>query len=285
MKGALSATSQNGLTEFRLDLKLPLTAAPVEKPREANRPKTSRALGIEDEPYNRLVLGSILGQLGYEVDWAADGAEALVHARTAPYDLILTDFMLPDTTGTELARKILEMVPDPKPPIIAVTAYSTPEKIQQAKEAGIVGFVTKPVSRKKIELAILEALGEFSVGRAVELPDVPPVDCNFNLLLRLPDGAQKLAEYADDLPRAWSRVLASLRDETPAHQARTVHAFRSRVLAVHATSVAEQLGLLEDATQRNAREDVNKLIGVIEPLLKEIEKLARSRALTLQPNA
>jgi signal transduction histidine kinase/CheY-like chemotaxis protein len=284
MKGSLNATSQNGLTEFRLDLKLPLTAAPVELPREANRPKTSRALGIEDEPYNRLVLGSILGQLGYEVDWAADGAEALAHARTGAYDLILTDFMLPDTTGTELARKILEMAAEPKPPIIAVTAYSTPEKIQQAKDAGIVGFVTKPVSRRKIEAAILEAIGEFSVGRVMELPEAPTVDCNFNLLLRLPDGAQKLAEYADDLPRAWSRVLDSLRGETPGQQARVVHAFRSRILAVHATAVAEQLGLLEEAAGRDAREDVDKLIGVIEPLLKEIEKRARGRALTLQPN-
>jgi|GEM_PF-635379 len=285
MKGALTATSQNGLTEFRLDLKLPVTAAPVELPREVNRPKTSRALGIEDEPYNRLVLGSILGQLGYEVDWAADGAEALAHARTGAYDLILTDFMLPDTTGTELARKILEMISEPKPPIIAVTAYSTPEKIQQAKEAGIVGFVTKPVSRKKIEAAILGAIGEFSAGRAMELPEVPAVDCNFNLLLRLPDGAQKLAEYADDLPRAWAQVLAALRTEPPAQQARAVHAFRSRVLAVHATSVAEQLGLLEEAAQREEREDADKLVDVIEPLLKEIEKSARSRALTLQPNA
>ncbi|HEY9154063.1 MAG TPA: response regulator, partial [Opitutaceae bacterium] len=281
MQGKLNATSQNGLTEFRLDLKLPTTAAPVELPREVNRPKTSRALGIEDEPYNRLVLGSILGQLGYEVDWAADGAEALAHARTAAYDLILTDFMLPDTTGTELARKILEMVADPKPPIIAVTAYSTPEKIQQAKDAGIVGFVTKPVSRKKIEAAILAALGEFSAGRAMELPEAPTVDCNFNLLLRLPDGAQKLAEYADDLPRAWSRVLESLRNDPSAQQARTVHAFRSRILAVHATAVAEQLGLLEEALGREEREDADKLVDVIEPQLKEIEKLARSRALSV----
>jgi signal transduction histidine kinase/DNA-binding NarL/FixJ family response regulator len=279
MGGSLAATSHEGLTEFRLELVLPEGTPPVEEVFEAApREKTSRALGIEDEPYNRLVLGSILGQLGYEVDWAADGAAALAYVRSGTYDLILTDFMLPDTNGVELAREMLTLLAEPKPPIIAVTAYSTPEKMAQAREAGISGFVTKPVSKHKIQAAIMGSAGGFPARRSL---DLRTVDCDFSMILRLKNGRQQLAEYADDLPRVWARVMALLQsvDDSAEECARAVHSFRSRILAVHAMTISEQLSLLEDAARAKRREDIDRLVSVIEPLLDELAEAARGRAL------
>ena len=51
--------------------------------------KVSRALAVEDEQYNRLVLGHTFGQLGYTVDWAADGKTAITMALEGHYDLIV----------------------------------------------------------------------------------------------------------------------------------------------------------------------------------------------------
>jgi signal transduction histidine kinase/CheY-like chemotaxis protein len=279
--GDLLATSENGLTEFALELTFQPTAPEVELEPAILTEKTSRALAIEDEQYNRLVLGHILARLGYEVDWAADGATAMERVRSGTYDLILTDFVLPDTNGVELAKKILAELKDPKPPIVAVTAYSTPDKIQQAREAGISGFVTKPISKKKLEAAILGVAPKVRIRQALDLDDAEL--CDFSALLRVQNGRQLLAQYADELPGAWSNVVTALAVNPWGDRAealsRMVHGFKSRILAVHAENAAEQLTLLESAVKDDQRADADRLIGVIAPMIIDITEAARRRAL------
>lgn len=278
--GTLTATSEGGVTQFTLSLTLPRAEAPATRNSAVPIPLTSRALAIEDEQYNRLVLGHILARMGYEVDWAPDGATAMERIRSANYDLILTDFSLPDTNGIDLARAMLAEIPEPKPPVIAVTAYSTPEKMQQAKEAGISGFVTKPVSKQKLEAAI-EGLGPIAPMRQASGPE-PVVACDFSSLLRIQNGRQLLAQYAEELPLAWEELARAASGaetgERALHLSRAVHAFRSRVLAVHAIEVAEQLALLENAVRDAQHEDVRRLLAVVGPMIADIAAAARDRA-------
>ena len=121
MGGHLTAASQEGLTEFAFEVVLPSAQPPVRA--ESAPAQISRALAIEDEDYNRLVLGHVLRALGYSVDWAEDAATALRLAAAHPYDLVLTDWRLPDMEGGELCKRLLEIMPTPKPPVVAVTAY------------------------------------------------------------------------------------------------------------------------------------------------------------------
>lgn len=277
MGGSLAAFSQDGLTEFRLEAVLAASEAPPETAAAAVTPKVSRALAIEDEPYNRLVLGHILGQLGYEVDWAADGASALERVHSGAYDLVLTDFLLPDINGAELARRILAEVAEPKPPVVAVTAYSTPDKIAEARAAGISGFVTKPVSRRKLEAAILGLGAQFQSRRSLDVAR-SKVACDFSPLLRLADGRRVLAEYAEALPEAWAETVAALAGEKD-RAAQAVHAFRSRLLAVHAESAAEQLALLEDAVRAEEKEAADRLVDLLSAMVADVAEAARARAL------
>lgn len=150
MGGTLEARTEAGTTEFTLQLRLEPTEKPTTEPPPACSPASRRALAIEDETYNRMVLQHTLEQLGFEADWAETGEQALKLAASKSYDVILTDLALPDVDGITLAQRLLAQVPEPKPPIIAVTAYCTPEKIQQARNAGITGFLTKPVSARKL---------------------------------------------------------------------------------------------------------------------------------------
>lgn len=278
--GTLTATSADGLTEFRLELQFATSAAPVEVESISPFETNSRALAIEDEQYNRLVLGHILSRMGYEVDWATDGATAMERVRSSSYDLILTDFVLPDTNGIELAKRMLAELKEPKPPIVAVTAYSTPEKIQQAREAGIVGFVTKPISKKKLESAILGVGPKLRIRQAIDVE--PSENCDFSSLLRLPNGRQVLAQYADELPDAWSKLASALShpgwQENAGLLARNVHAFRSRILAVHAMDAAEQLSLLEEAVRNQQQDTVERVVAVLSPVMVDITEAARHRA-------
>jgi CheY-like chemotaxis protein len=150
MGGTLEAHSEAGTTEFTLRLHLEPADKPTAEAPTVVSASSRRALAIEDETYNRMVLQHTLEQLGFEADWAETGEQAMKLAASKSYDVILTDLALPDVDGITLAQRLLAQCPEPKPPIIAVTAYCTPEKIQQARSAGIKGFLTKPVSARKL---------------------------------------------------------------------------------------------------------------------------------------
>jgi len=236
-------------------------------------------LAVEDEAYNRLVLDHMLQQLGYVVDWAADGVSAFEMASADSYDLILMDYMLPDTTGPELTRQILARAKDPKPPVVMVTAHSTRGVMEEARLAGVSGFVSKPVTKRKLEAAILSLGGLVSVRRPTDAPR--KVQADFSSLLHLDNGRQLLLGYAETLLGAWvefSGRVAQLSD--PTEKAREVHAFRSRILAVHALDLAEQLVLLEDAVRHMHTEESGRLFSAIGPMIEDLAAAARVAALS-----
>jgi signal transduction histidine kinase/CheY-like chemotaxis protein len=279
MGGNLTVTSRDGLTAFNLVIELePGNPPRLSEKRSPSKKSGSKALAIEDEPYNRLVLGSILEQLGYEVDWAADGGSAIRKAQTTAYDLVLTDFMLPDIDGATLARKLLALMREPKPPIIAVTAYSTPEKIAEAKAAGITGYVVKPVSLRKIESAIMASTPVVQIHNTHTPSN--PARCDFSALRRLDNGEKLIAEYGPGLNKAWSELSKLFEiDPFPSDEAaRASHTFRSRLLAVHAEEASEQVALLEEAARRGDRVICLQMVGVINELIDEVAEAAKQQS-------
>ncbi len=275
MDGSLVAQSHEGLTVFTLEVTLAVSDAPVEVARTQHKPKLSRALAIEDESYNRVVLGHLLGQLGYAVDWAVDGLSAMERVKSESYDLVLTDYLLPDINGSDLARRILREVPDPKPPVIAVTAYSTPEKLAELRAAGVSGVVAKPVSLEKLRTAIM-ALATPTGRRSLDTARVS-VGCDFRAILAADGGAAILAKYAAELTPAWTGILSRLEgdaDET----AREVHAFLSRVLVVDASATAERLVELESALRLARYSEVRRLADGITPMVEDIAAKAKAEA-------
>lgn len=279
MKGDISVKSGGGLTEFTLSVELPTEEKPVDARVVQQMPIQSRALGIEDEQYNRTVIGYMLKKLGYSVDWAVDGESAMNYVKSSSYDLILTDFVLPDIRGSELAKKLLEILPEPKPPIIAITAFSTPEVLEEAKRAGISSFVPKPVSRENLEAAILSAAPKISLRRSI---DAESQSYDFSDLLRLPNGRTELAHYAEALVDQWGAILQLFGspDTKPEILSKRVHAFRSMVLVSKAEDVATQIAILEEAVGIVPDDSVSRLISILNPMIDDIASAARQRALT-----
>jgi signal transduction histidine kinase/CheY-like chemotaxis protein/HPt (histidine-containing phosphotransfer) domain-containing protein len=129
---------------------LTLRPAPPTQP-----PPVFRALVVDDEEYNRLALAGMLAELGFESDSAAEGEEALAAARDRKYDAIFLDFELPGMSGLDIARGLRALPGLPADlPIVATTAYGTPEKRAQCFAAGMNAFLSKPVSPEKIRSAL-----------------------------------------------------------------------------------------------------------------------------------
>jgi signal transduction histidine kinase/CheY-like chemotaxis protein len=258
MKGELTVLSKDGITEFTLRVPLQPAAGPrpLRDLRSSHPPLTvSRALAVEDEQYNRLVLGHTLGQLGYSVDWAADGKTAIAMAMEGHYDLIFTDWELPDIPGPEVARRILASLPDPKPPIIAVTAYATKDRIRACLDAGIVDVVTKPVTKEKME-SVIKGLG--STLRAKQSLDITRSVCDVTPLQRFGETATVIAEFRSTLLQRWQRVVFAL-EVQEAKAAFEIHSLRGQALVVSATALAEQLELLESAAREQRWDDAGRL--------------------------
>jgi CheY-like chemotaxis protein len=278
MGGSLTAQSHEGLTIFTLAVVLDISDAPVAVAPTIHKPKLSKALAIEDEPYNRTVLGHILSQLGYEVDWAVDGAAAMERIRSQSYDLVLTDYLLPDLTGAELAIRILAEAANPKPAIIAVTAYSTPEKIAELTRAGISQTVSKPISLEKLRTVIMG----LSIRSGRRSLDVAPTNtqCNFAPLLALNGGREALAGYGRDLLQAWAWLVEALGGDL-AEAAKGVHEFRSRILVVEAMEAARLVGQLELAVRLAHYPDIRRLADLLTPIDEDLAAKAKAEAVKI----
>jgi len=113
-------------------------------------PGCPRILVAEDNPVNQLYMAELLRRLGAEVRVVGNGQQAVVVAGEQPFDLVFMDIQMPEMDGLNAARKIREneKYPPARPPvpIIALTAHATPEDAQDALQAGMNDFITKPVS-------------------------------------------------------------------------------------------------------------------------------------------
>jgi CheY-like chemotaxis protein len=125
-----------------------------------------RILLVEDEHYNRLVIGGLLRKLHCEVDWAANGAEALSLATHNDYDAMLIDLCLPDMDGGALARQLAENLREPGVPMFAITGNVAPGRLDECRAAGMTAVIFKPVSEEKL----FQVLGDWLV---LEKPEPP----------------------------------------------------------------------------------------------------------------
>ena len=156
---------------FAVTLTLPLaTLAPAAAPiatdaarvflaRVAALGRPLRMLFAEDNPTNQLVALHPLKGFPVQVDVVADGLEAIDAAGTFLYDVICMDVRMPEMDGLQATRMIrrrggrLASVP-----IIALTANAFPEDVKDCFDAGMTGFVSKPVTRETLLAALVQAL-------------------------------------------------------------------------------------------------------------------------------
>ncbi|XID95504.1 PAS domain S-box protein [Paenibacillaceae bacterium WGS1546] len=132
-------------------------ATPFEE--EGKAPNPLRILIAEDHPVNRLVLRRTIEKLGYEATVVSNGAEAIEEVRRVSYDLIFMDVQMPVMDGVQAARSIkADETVDPKPCIVAVTAYALQGDREKYLEAGMDEYVSKPINKENIASIIARFL-------------------------------------------------------------------------------------------------------------------------------
>lgn len=141
---------------FRIPLQFSNSETPVDS--EYNQqgnifPISSKTLLIvEDDTYNLQYLKEIMAYTGFAVLTSQYGENAIQIAKNKHIDIVLMDIRLPDIDGYEVTRQIKKIKPRIK--IIAQTAYATEADKLKALDSGCDGFISKPITRKKLFSAI-----------------------------------------------------------------------------------------------------------------------------------
>jgi CheY-like chemotaxis protein len=130
-----------------------VVAAPVVEPAAGGRRLEGwRVLLAEDNPTNQLVTRAVLEREGAAVVVAGDGHEAVAAALDARFDVLLMDVQMPGLDGLEATRAILARR---RVPVIGLTAGMGPESERECREAGMVAWLGKPISREALVTALL----------------------------------------------------------------------------------------------------------------------------------
>lgn len=126
----------------------------------------TRVVIADDSSVFCMDLREMLQNLGYlVVGEAGDGKSAVNLARELRPDVVLMDIKMPDMNGLDAAKVLTE---ERIAPVVLLTAYSDRDLIQQARDAGVVGYLVKPVQEANLAPAIEVSMARFQEFRGLE---------------------------------------------------------------------------------------------------------------------
>ena len=113
-----------------------------------------KILVAEDEPTMRRIIELRLKKDGHHVTMAADGREAMEHiAKNEPFDLIITDIMMPFSSGLEIVSKVKSNV-EKKTPVIVLSSMGQENIVLEAFNLGAYDYITKPFSPNELSMRV-----------------------------------------------------------------------------------------------------------------------------------
>jgi len=147
-------------------------------PAPAARTTGLRILVAEDHPVNQEVARQILQRLGHHVVAAADGRAALAAlapSRRGAFDLVLMDLQMPEMGGLEATAAIrdAERASGAHLPIVALTGHAMQDDRERYLEAGMDGYVTKPIDAVELARVIDQVVPPAAAPGAVPAAAVP----------------------------------------------------------------------------------------------------------------
>ncbi len=169
MGGHIDLESEEGKgATFRFTLPFHLGTEPEEGPfKEPDHLHGLRVLIVDDNETNRTVLEEIICNWQMEASALADGEAALAELDRAagadrPYDLVLTDAMMPGMDGFEFASRVRKRGDARQPELIMLSSPDMPETEARCQKAGIAANLSKPVSQS----ALLDTIGNLMAGES-----------------------------------------------------------------------------------------------------------------------
>jgi len=129
---------------------------------------TWRVLVADDDPEICTLIKTILARGPYDVTLCNDAESALVHiGKDAPYDILISDFMLPGISGIDLIKQLRQNAATSRLPIVMISGHNNYAMDERAKSAGANAFLNKPFTVVQLRTTVQQLLADpFSVAGA-----------------------------------------------------------------------------------------------------------------------
>ena len=261
----------------------PEIVATVESPRP-DRPL--RILLAEDNLVNQRVALRILEKHGHSVVLANDGQEALIAWKAEPFDLILMDVQMPNVNGFEATAGIRALENGKAHiPIIALTAHAMKGDRDACLEAGMDGYITKPIKAEilfeeidRVMSTLPQYTAPLPVDGAQVTPDVPAVS-TFDPAgaLATMEGDHELldeiaAVFLDDYPRQMELLRAALAEHNADEVQRIAHSLKGSVAGFAAESARQSAYALERIGKSGNLDDAPAALAEMEARFAEFAR-------------
>jgi len=115
-----------------------------------------KILYVEDEMELRDAVGAYLRKIFNHVDMAEDGQRGLKKYQENNYDIVITDILMPNMNGLEMAAEIKVLTPEQE--IIIISAYAEPSYFMDAIRLGINGYIIKPVDYEQMNMILYQSV-------------------------------------------------------------------------------------------------------------------------------
>ncbi len=265
-----------------------------------------KVLLVEDNPVSQRLETILLRKRGHEVDLARDGAEAVSRYSAMPYDLVLMDLSMPGMDGFEATgaiRRREEATGRERTPIVALTARVMAGDREQCLEAGMDGYLAKPLRQGEFDAELARVVkatrveapetgltedeggGPAENGNGAAAPPEPdgselPI-FDRETLLGLVAGDRELAAevtgiFLDDLPRLTDELDAAWESGDQVRLQATAHALAGAAGTVRAERTAGAARRLEELSRKKVDEPLDEVYDRVVRAAEELEEHLRT---------
>ena len=249
-----------------------------------------KILLAEDNRVNQQVALLILEKLGYRVDIVSDGQEVLKALQRRNYDLVLMDVEMPQMDGFTAARLICQgWQPHERPQIVAVTAYAMQGDREKCLQAGMDGYVSKPIRESEL-LPILEKTSSIAQEKKLNLKKNSSMITSFQVIdHQVLESLKKLGrakatdilttiiqQYFEDAPQNIAKIRNSIKESNSQTLRHASHSLRSSSANLGAFVLSQYCQDIEDIARQGSTQVSSQQLMQIETEYEKVKTALQS---------
>lgn len=238
-----------------------------------------KILVAEDNPINQTLAEMVLSKLGYKIELAGNGKEALQKIAASPFDLVFMDVQMPEMDGLEATESLRKQDSLRQPIVIAMTAFAMQSDKEKCMDAGMNDYISKPIRIEDIQSIITKWKDKFDAVKEKQTKEEKPVlvlDAGvIENLKRLENGSA--TGFVQGLLVAFTKQVKTISDEIKTHHLnsnldllyKSAHKLKGSSLNVGARKLAATCEELELAAKEKDSNSVDTTIKQLDGVVEE----------------